>query len=348
MRTSDTDPLHVDFLPDEAVNLEGRIGITSVPGRQGRDTAGIQHARDLDSDLHRLRHRYLTDVLVTLLERGQYVTDEFDTLDVPDLLTRAQRHGMQTDWTALPGGDVPISLDQLFILVERILGHARAGRNVVVHCDDGLGRSGVVATCCLTALGASVHEAIEDVRSVRPGAVVGAAQHQTLRAFDELWRKRALSRASTNAISDVFDLSHPAASSNPSGPWRISQPGMVPLSQAGAATISYVGLDPEAAASGVRDGSPLRAGDVFHVNPGRALWIGRGAECDITIPSGQLSRVHAMLAFVPVAEGRLILIDADSRNGTWRDQRQTSISYLDVGDAFSLAKAYLFRFDAVG
>ncbi len=348
MSTSETDPLHVDFLPDEAVNLEGRIGISSVPGRRGRDAAGIAWSRDLDSDLHRLRERYLTDVLVTLLERGEYVTDEFDAFDVPDLLVRAQHHGMQSDWTALPPENIPISLDQLFILVERILGHARAGRNVVIHCDDGLGRSGVVATCCLTALGASVGEALEEVRSVRPGAVIGASQHQTLRAFDELWRKRALSRASAGAISDVFDLGHSSAGSNPSSPWRTSQPGMVPLSQAGAATLSYLGVEPRAIAAGVRDGAPLRSGDVFHINPGRTLWIGRGPECDISIPSGQLSRVHAMLAFVPVAEGRLLLVDADSRNGTWRHDRQTTVSYLDIGDAFSLAKAYLFRFEAVG
>jgi pSer/pThr/pTyr-binding forkhead associated (FHA) protein len=78
------------------------------------------------------------------------------------------------------------------------------------------------------------------------------------------------------------------------------------------------------------------------------MWFGRGAECDVAINSGQLSRVHAMIAFVPVAEGRLLLIDADSRNGTWVNDQQTAVSYLDTGAEFTLARAYRFRFAALG
>jgi hypothetical protein len=344
-RTSVSDPQHVDYLPDDLVNLGGRIGITSAPGRVGRDARGVEHVRDVDADLRRLRERYITDVLVTLLERGQYVKDELSDLMIPDLLVRAQRHGMQTDWSALPDGNVPIALDTLFLLVERILGHTRENRNVVIHCSDGLCRSALVAACTLTALGADVEEALETVNIIRPTAVLSATHLQTLRAFDEVWRKRALSRADPVAISDMFELGEQSSGSSP---WRISQPGMVPLSQAGAATIAYVGLHPEAASAGVADASPLREGDVFHVMPGKVLWFGRGGECDVTITSGQLSRVHAMVAFVPVAEGRLLLIDADSRNGTWVNDKQTSVSYLDAGDEFTLARAYRFRFAAVG
>ena len=313
---------------------------------QARGRYGEHWQRDLDADLHRLRQRYHTDVLVTLLERGQFMRDEFEALDIPDLLVRAQRHGMQTDWTAFPDGNVPIALDQMFMLVERILGHARAKRNVVIHCRDGLGRSGLVAACCMTALGADAEEATETVRMIRPGALETASQEQTLRAFDELWRKRALSRASPGAISDLFDLGGEASST--SGPWSISQPGMVPLSQAGAAAVSYLGLDTDAKAAGVRDGAPLRPGDVFHIMPAKVIWLGRGADCDITIPSTQLSRIHAMLAFVPVAEGKLLLADADSRNGTWLRDTPTTVAYLKTGDVFTLAKAYRFRFESVG
>jgi protein-tyrosine phosphatase len=343
--TREIEPLHVDYLPDELVNLGGRIGLTSAPGRRGRGGDGVEHERDLDQDLARLRHYFTTDVLVTLLERGQFVTDEFEQFDIADLLVRAQRSGMQTDWTALPGGNVPVALDTMFMLVERVLGHTHENRNVVIHCNDGLGRTGLVAACTLAALGADVEEAVETVRSIRPGAIVTASQMQTLRAFDELWRKRALSRADPVAISDLFDL---ADTGSGSGPWRISQPGMVPLSQAGAASVVYVGVEPTAAAAGVSDASPLRHGDVFHIMPGKVIWLGRGDECDITINSGQLSRVHALLAFVPVAEGRLLLADADSRNGTWIDDEQTTVSYLAIGTEFTLAKAYRFRFDALG
>ena len=61
-----------------------------------------------------------------------------------------------------------------------------------------------------------------------------------------------------------------------------------------------------------------------------------------------LSRVHAVLAFVPVAEGQLVLADLDSRNGTWVDDRPTSVSFLGLGEEFCLAKAYRFRFQGLG
>lgn len=345
VHTSENDPLHVDFLPDEEVNLPGRIGLCGAPGRTESHSPDGRHERELDADLERLRVRYGAEVLVTLLERGQYVRDEMKQLGVVDLIKRAQAVGLESDWTALPGGDVPIPVDRLFVLVERIIGHARDGHIVVVHCRDGMGRSGLVAACCLVALGASVNEAVDTVAEIRPGAEPSAANRHMLRAFDELWRKRALERSNPAEINDLLDMGEPGSTS---GPWRASQTGLVPLSQQGAAALAYLGVDEEAAAAGLGDGSPLRRGDVFHIMPGSVLWLGRGAECDVTIASAQLSRVHAVLAFVPVAEGQLVLADLDSRNGTWVDGQQTSISFLGVGEEFTLAKAYRFRFAGMG
>jgi FHA domain/Cyclin-dependent kinase inhibitor 3 (CDKN3) len=342
--TSESDPFHVDFLPDDEVNLPGRIGLAGTPGRKDpRAPEGPQN-RELASDLERLVHRYRAERLVTLLERGEYVRDEMDELCVPDLLVHAKRAGLSSDWTPLPDGDVPVSLDTLFMLVERILAEARDGRIVVIHCRDGLGRTALVAGCCLVALGASVGEALEVIDEVRPGTTQSAAQLQTMRAFDELWRKRALERSNPTAISDLLDLNE----GNASGPWRISQTGLVPLSQAGAAALVYVGVDEDALNAGLKDGSPLREGDVFHVVPGKVLWLGRGGECDVCIASSQLSRVHAVVAFVPVAEGQLVLADLDSRNGTWVGDEQTSVSFLGLGDEFTLARAFRFRYDGLG
>lgn len=345
VHTSQNDPIHVDFLPDEEVNLPGRIGLCGAPGRCEGHAPDGKHERDLDADLQRLCDRYGAEVLVTLLERDQYVRDEMKQLGVVDLLVKAKGIGLVTDWTALPADDVPIPVDRLFVLVERVITHARDGRIVVMHCRDGLGRTGLVAACCLVALGASVNEALDTLAEIRPGAEPSAAHRGTLRAFDELWRKRALERSHPSEINDLLDMGEPG---NTSGPWRVSQTGLVPLSQQGAAALVFLGVDEEAAAAGIGDGSPLRSGDVFHLMPGRVMWLGRGAECDVCIPSTQLSRVHAVLAFVPVAEGQLVLADLDSRNGTWVDDRPTSVSFLGLGSEFCLAKAYRFRFQGVG
>jgi hypothetical protein len=143
----------------------------------------------------------------------------------------------------------------------------------------------------------------------------------------------------------MFGVSEESSGSQPA---RISQTGIAPLNQAGAATISFVGLEPAAQAAGVPPPAPLRDGDLFHVRPGTAIWLGRGSECDVTIASNQLSRVHAMVAFTPVAESRLILIDLNSRNGTWVGDQEVSVHLLATGDEFCLAKAYRFRFESVG
>jgi hypothetical protein len=339
MATERMDELLVDFLPQRELNLAGRIGLTEAPGRKD---AG--HARDLDADLKRLRQDYRVDVLVTLLERGQYVRDELSALKIPELLVRAQRHGLDSEWWPTPDGGVPVSLDRLLALVERILLRVRLGKIVVIHCREGLGRSGLVAACCLTAVGAAVDEALEVVRAVRPGAVETAAQHQCLRAFDELWRRRALERASPGAISTPFMAEDSSSAEHA----RISSTGLAPLSHPGAATLAYLGLTEVASAAGVAPGAPLREGDLFHVTPGTVAWLGRGKECDITIASSQLSRRHAMLAFVAAVDRKLVLVDADSRNGLCVDRRERKVCFLGLGDEFALARAYRFRFESIG
>lgn len=339
-RTSHADRIRVDFLPDDAVNLDGRIGMTIAPGMR---SGAVQ--RDMEDDLARLRERYHAHVLVTLLERGQFLKDELRELGIPDLLVRAQRAGLETEWTAIPDGGVPVSLEQLLTLVERILTLVRAGRNVVIHCRDGLGRTALVASCCLTALGASVDEALKIIRHARPGAIELTSQVQCLRSFDELWRRRAMQRARPMAISEMFTSGEGSSESNPV---RISHTGVVPLSYAGAATITFVGVDDDALAAGVPPPAPLRDGDVFHIMPGYGIWLGRGSECDVSLASTQLSRLHALIAYVPVADMRLVLVDMNTRNGTWIGESEISVHFLETGDEFTLARAYRFRFDSIG
>ena len=49
--TSESDPFHVDFLPDDEVNLPGRIGLAPAPGRVDPRAPEGPQKRDLDRDL---------------------------------------------------------------------------------------------------------------------------------------------------------------------------------------------------------------------------------------------------------------------------------------------------------
>lgn len=67
IRTSNSSPIRVDFLPVRTVGLAGRIGMTFAPGKKGIGVTA-DWDRDLSTDLERLYRVYSTAILVTLLE----------------------------------------------------------------------------------------------------------------------------------------------------------------------------------------------------------------------------------------------------------------------------------------
>lgn len=339
-KTSLTHPLHVDFLPYDALQLDGALGLAQVPGRKDATAHDGPWERDLDQDLARLADFYHIDTVVILLERGQFVHDEFRELGISDLLLRMRGRGIQAEWTPLPAGDVPIPIEPLTQLVEQIVASMRKGKTVVLCCRDGRDRSGLVTAATLVSLGADPIEALDTVREIRPGAVQAPSLRQCLNSFDVQWRRRLIARAEGGDLSDVF----PAEPSRPSRP---SRPSHAPISMVGAATLRYLGVDEEAARAGVTDG-PLRRDDMIYIPPGEAVFIGRGVECDVCIASPQLSRVHTLVSFPPVLDERLAVVDLDSRNGTWIEERERTVSKLEVGDTFALARAFWFRFESIG
>ncbi len=92
-------------------------------------------------------------------------------LAIPSLLPMARRLRLRSLWFPIPDVTAPSNLESTAKLVDDIVDGMSAGETVVVHCRGGLGRSGTIAACCLVARGRAPVEAIELVRSARPGAV---------------------------------------------------------------------------------------------------------------------------------------------------------------------------------
>jgi ADP-ribosylglycohydrolase len=130
--------------------------------------------RDLDTDLARLRDVLAADVLVNLLE-----PDEQAALGIATLGEQAERAGLVTLRLPITDGSVP-PRPALDAMVERILSVTATGKNVVVHCRGGLGRTGLVVGACLRARGLDGPAALELVRRVRPGAVETEPQEALL------------------------------------------------------------------------------------------------------------------------------------------------------------------------
>ena len=176
--------IYVDFLAPESHGLPGRLGLTIAPGKW---RPGLDHASDslVRDDLFRLRDFYGAKVLVTLLEEF-----EMRKFAIPKLLSIAKKVELRSIWFPIPDVSVPADMDATVAVVEAIVGHIREAETVVVHCRGGLGRSGTIAACCLVARGRKPVEAIELVRTARPGAIEVRDQEAFVDRFARTQRER--------------------------------------------------------------------------------------------------------------------------------------------------------------
>ncbi len=178
IRTSVTHPLRVDFLPADVLPLPGRLGMTFAPGKQGAGIGG-SWKRDLEADLARIHDVHGASVLVSLIEDV-----ELASLRIPRLFERVQARGLTLERLAIRDGSVPADAQAFLALVARLVGHLTDGKNVVVHCKGGLGRTGtLVAACLISATGMHANDAIAATRAARAGAVETGAQENFLRAL---------------------------------------------------------------------------------------------------------------------------------------------------------------------
>lgn len=182
-RTSDTDPILVNFLPPGVVSLPGKLGVTFAPGKQHFSLHRILWERSLEKDLTRLRDFYHTDLLVSLIE-----AHELTDLKIPDLFDQVKSHDIQSLWFPIPDFSIPMSMPGFMTLVETILKALHQEQTVVVHCKGGLGRSGLVTSGCLVALGYSPAESFHYIRQTRPGSVETREQEAYVYQFAQQWK----------------------------------------------------------------------------------------------------------------------------------------------------------------
>jgi len=101
---------------------------------------------------------------------------------IPNLLSEAEHRGIQTIHEPVMDLEPP-TLEQAKRVTEQALEVARAGKNVVIHCLGGRGRSGVIGACCYMALGFDPVQALAMVRASREGAVESRSQEAFLHRF---------------------------------------------------------------------------------------------------------------------------------------------------------------------
>jgi len=98
------------------------------------------------------------------------------------------------------------------------------------------------------------------------------------------------------------------------------------------AVATVIGID------GTLKGERFTAGD-------EPITFGRGEENDVVLPSTKSSRVHAELRHE--ADRGWVLLDRDSRNGTWVNGERVTAHQLEPGDEIVMG-GDAFRFEAAG
>jgi protein-tyrosine phosphatase len=114
------------------------------------------------------------DVVVSLLER-----DEASQLDLLDEARAAEANGIRFVSFPIPDRGVPASVPEARSLIADIARALREGKNVAVHCRQGIGRSGLIAAGALMASGINPEHAVKVVSSARGLTVPETAEQRS-------------------------------------------------------------------------------------------------------------------------------------------------------------------------
>jgi len=102
------------------------------------------------------------DIVVSMLE-----SEEASQLQLAHERDVAEAKGIDFISFPTPDRGVPASMPEAHTLLRRIVVALQSGKNVAVHCRQGIGRSGLIAAGALINSGVGVEKALETVSAAR-------------------------------------------------------------------------------------------------------------------------------------------------------------------------------------
>ncbi len=176
MKTSLTHPLEIPAVTAGA----GRVGMCMCPGKQQPHAATGPWHRDLALDMDAIA-AFEAAILITLME-----ADELEKA-TPAVRLKAATEARGIAWLRIPIVDFQAPgvefEDGWKTHGPAVRAALESGRNVVVHCRGGRGRSGLVAARILVELGMDPEAAILAVRKANPLAIETTVQEAHIRSL---------------------------------------------------------------------------------------------------------------------------------------------------------------------
>jgi protein-tyrosine phosphatase len=102
------------------------------------------------------------DVVLSLL-----TVEEDNDLDLRNEEREVQAAGMKFMSLPIPDRQVPGSESELTATIEQLDANLSSGKNVAVHCRQGIGRTGLVTSCLLVSKGLTPEQAVKRVKASR-------------------------------------------------------------------------------------------------------------------------------------------------------------------------------------
>jgi protein-tyrosine phosphatase len=93
--------------------------------------------------------------------------DEEEELDLLNEAAEAKAHRMRFLEFPIRDRDVPDSEADLRIVLEQVDRELSSGKNVLLHCRHGIGRTGLVAACLLLSKGLNAETALNRLAAAR-------------------------------------------------------------------------------------------------------------------------------------------------------------------------------------
>ena len=164
--------ISLDNIPLNSLS-KGQLWISHYPGKQGIGDRAIQAERDLLE----LKKRKI-DVVASLLERK-----ELPALQIANLFELIKRHKFRHFYFPIKDKSVPKNIVQLHRFLDNLCYEIQKDKNILIHCNAGLGRSGLIAALLCKKLGI-VEEPISFIRQYRPGAIETKEQEKLISLLD--------------------------------------------------------------------------------------------------------------------------------------------------------------------